>query len=688
MSALIRIVFASLILSAGWCASASAAQDVSDIAVVNLTADYQSAQVRLKRGAFYYNYYNSEYQSALNTLAQLQAVDPRSESDNELRLMHAAVLLSLGLTEDAQRLFASAGAGKATANAWFYLARAFWQNSQWLAAGESAAKALSWVNNDAFLAIYSGPLTADYLDEANFLLVSSLAAQDKVKDAEKQLQKMPARSIWTGLARYNLIIAHIRLYTPGPAIESLVKEAVYYLPDTEEAHNLRDRIYLVAGINALNEGKTQQAADHLKRISLDSIFTAPGLLQYGWALAEQQNYQRAMQPWRLLQEDYQPFHPAVMESLLAVPHALELLDARTQSLQAYEATELRLQEMLTRLSEQGSSATVRNWLNSWLLQQDENWGWQRTVITDMPDGELSATVQGLLDNPQFVALISQLHDLHAMHNALLKQQENMTLWADTIKRRQDVLVQTNGRARLQAMQQQQQALTQRILALSALLSEEDSKIFAYASEEDKANVERLQNVVPRIRGLQQLATPTRDVDQYAERWRRARGLQLWEIYEHTPQRRWDVNQSYWQLQTESMALLTQLNHAREALVWADSSWQGFPQRIAAAQQRIQDLLQRTDDRLEQTLQLTANMTEDYLSSLEQRITDYQGQARLSIARLYDDALQQSLTAADETDQDAVTEDVPAKDQNTETDIDEASGTSAAAPDNHGEVAGE
>ncbi len=632
MRTLIRIIIALGLLPL---AGVSAAQN---------TAAYLTAQERLQRGAFYYHYYNSEYQDALNALAALNDINPDAGKDKELQLMHAAILLSLGLSHDAEQVFSRSESTDATANAWFFLARAWWQSGDWQACETSSRKALSVKRRLGTARDSIMGLKSDYVAEANFMLSASLAAQDKVQEAEDVLNAIPQTSIWAGYARYNLIIAHIRLFTPGHKIQALVDEAAYYLPDTYEGNSLKDRVFLVAGINALNAGKKKQAADYLKKISLDSAFTAPGLLQYGWALTEQWNYQQAMQPWRVLQEKYQPFHPAVMESVLAVPHALELLNANTQALKTYEMVEQKLQTMLSRVQEQHRKENIQQWLTTWLAQQDAQWGWQRTAITDMPDDGLSATLQGLLDSQAFVNSVSRLHELNAIRNALTLQQDNMALWERTLKRRQRLLTSMKGKQHLQSMRQRQTALTQRLVALGETLAGEDKKLFAFASVADKSNIRRLENIVPRIQLLQRDATPTRDLEQYKERWRRVRGLQLWRIYEHKPQRRWDVNRAYWQLQTESGDLLEQLNNTREALDWADSSWRGFPRQVEDAQQRIQQLMVQTDAVFNAEYRNLEGLTGDYLTALEQRITDYQAQARLSIARLYDDALQQTLVS--------------------------------------------
>ncbi|WP_430462583.1 hypothetical protein ACQUQU_07300 [Thalassolituus sp. LLYu03] len=588
--------------------------------------------LRLEKGAFYFHYLNDDYQPALNSLARLKTLE--GSVSGETRLMEAAILLALGLTDDAAGIFRDVRELSAPADSWFYVARALFAQGRYEDSELAIQRAFSSVSLPA--------LSAKYYDEARYILVSALAHQDRINDAMDQLANMPDASIWTGYARYNLIIARMRLYTPGRDLGKLVEEAVYYLPKNYEGQALKDRVLLVAGIHALETGKAKEAETYLAQMSQDSPFAAPGLLQYGWALVEQWRYEEALQPWRILQQRFQPFHPAVMESVLGVPHALELLNATTQSLKTYEMVEGRLQSLLDQLGEQNKPAVINAWLGQWLAMQDGEWGWQRTRITDMPDTPLSATLQALLDDSAFTSAAFRLHELTAMLAATEQQQADMQLWSDTLIRRQQALKSVQGAKQLAALEQRRASLSSVLDALSARLAAEDNKVFAYASSADEQNVQRLQRVVPNVDALQKIATPTRDLLTYKERWRRARGLELWQIYEFKPERQWQANNAYWALQSDISDLQEQLNNTRAALTWADSSWQGFPQQVITMQQRLAQQkaqLARLRDAEQAGIQ---RQIQDYLDSLTVRITDYLAQTRLSVARLYDDALQKNI----------------------------------------------
>ena len=606
----------------------------------------ENAAQRLLRGAFYFHYLTNNYQQALVSLDQMQNAGVPSENIAEITVMKAAVLLALGLEADADALFADieARGGEASANAWYHLARRWQARSEWEKAERCIRRALQLNERTDNPAVH---LNKAYLEEAKFILVASLAQQDRANEAADALATMTQSGIWTGYARYNQILSLMRLHAVSRDLEKLIEEASYYLPDNYEGQSLKDRILLVAGIYALDAGKYRQAEAYLRQISLDSAFTAPGLLQYGWSLVDQWKYEEAMQPWRILQQRFSEFHPAVIESILAVPHALELLNATTQSLKTYEFVEKRLVGMLDALRAQNTTADVSSWLDEWEKQQQgQSWGWQRVRLGDMPDGPMSRTLQDLLDDADFNQMTAGLHDLSSMLNDVQRQQQDLLLWQAVLQRRQKKLSGLDAEKKLQRLEQRQAELTRQVLALQQRLYDEDKKVFSFASETDQGNVDHLAAVVPRIEFLQRLNTPTRDLGIYKERWRRSRGLQLWRIYEEKPERQWQAQKNYWQLQGVTSSLLEQLDNTRTALAWADSSWVGFPQRVARQQVALQQQEQQLQQLHKQQREQIIRRVSQHMAELDVRITDYLAQARLSVARLYDDSLQQQIAGGE------------------------------------------
>lgn len=472
-----------------FCCIPLASAERSDISAMNQNTAPESKTTprRLLRGAFYFHYLNDDYQKALSALHQWRSFDGRVNAESHV--MEAAILLILGLDGQAQAAYerVEASGGRASGDAWFHLARRWMDVGAWQKAESSINSALQ----------QRLTLNDEYYQQALFIQATSRSHQDLVAEAKVALDSMTPGSVWAGLARYNWMLALIRSNANSRDLENFVEQTLFSLPDTYEGKAIHDRMLLVAGIYALDSGKNRAAEAYFKEISLESAFTAPGLLHYGWSLVEQWKYQEAMQPWRILQQKYNDFHPAVVESILGVPHALELLNATTQSLKTYEVVEIKLQRMLTKLTELNQDAKIDAWLNQWLDQHEgQPWGWMRTELEDMPDSDMTRALQLMLDDRQFNQLTEQLYDLKRLADELAQQQRDLELWQQILKQRQQQLRSAGGAQRLMALEKRHRALVDEVLDMQQQLHAEDAKIFAFASTQDTKNIEHLSSVVP------------------------------------------------------------------------------------------------------------------------------------------------------------------------------------------------
>ena len=611
------------------------------------------AEERLLRGNFYFSYLTGDYYRTLYYLRQWkQLIGSEGTPETEAEVMRAAVYLSLGLEDQAEDLFYQVfnqGAG-ASGDAWYFLAQRLFSAGYYARAEQAARNALA----------ATPVMSSRFQQELRYLLVSSISEQDRIEEAVAAMQGMRDASIWTGYARYNLILAMQRQNYRSRDIESTVDEAIYYLPEDEEGTALRDRILLISGIAAMERDKLVMANRYFSDVTLESVFTPPALLHYGWNLLAQWRYEDAIQPWRILQQLYDEYHPAVVESYLAVPHTLELVDAVNQSVLAYERVEDRLSVMVDELKQLNQRDSLGAWLGEWREEnQQEDWGWQRQKLTDLPQSQVTRFAQGLLKEEAFNQELARLHDLDRIRADLAKAQYQLGLWQDVLEQRRANLEALGGEALLDELEARQMDVLRDILAVQDRLLDEDETVFSFASKADEVRISRLRNVVPAVTTLQKIGTPTRDLAPYKERWRRMRGLQLWSIYEAQPQRKWDTERDHMILRSETDKLFRQLENTRTSLIWADSYWQGFPERVQQLKTRIVELDVIVADLQQEQESVLTDMARDYLTELDERLTLYLAQARLALARLYDDSLQQEFGSEPVTSSAESTRDVKA-----------------------------
>jgi hypothetical protein len=314
--------------------------------------------------------------------------------------------------------------------------------------------------------------------------------------------------------------------------------------------------------------------------------------------------------------------------------------------QAYTSAEAKIVNMLEALDSFRDPVQIHEWILHWQLDnQSEGWGWQRQRLADVPDTPVALFAQGLIDEPAFVERLARLHDLDRMEHDLQRQKHDLELWQDVLVVRQQTLQNMGGKERLAALERQHMDLLRRTLAVQDRLMAEDEAVFAYASESEHKNIDLLRNVVPNVSYLSKVGTPTRDLAPYKERWRRMRGIQLWNIYEQEPQRRWDTTRHHWKLRAVTEQLLVQVENTRTSLEWADSSWKGFPERVTKLQQSLNIQLAQVEELHQRQLDDLQTMTDEYLTTLRARLNEYLAQSRLAIARLYDDSLQRKMRSA-------------------------------------------
>lgn len=585
----------------------------------------------LHLGVFYYHYLNEDYQQSANQLNVLRQKLP-AEDQQPLDIAEVTLLLALGIEQQAEQVFAQIKtSSQASSKAWLYLARRWLARGQWENADISALQSLQQPEN----------LSRDEEQEALYILVISAIEKEEYHSARLHYDRMQKSSHWADLARYNLLVATVKSGASTYAVETALNDAVQNVQKSAEGKALRDRSYLLAGLYLLESGSSRAAEALFKKISQDSPYAAESLLFYGWALAGQSKYYDAIQPWRVLQSNYQDWHPAVIESIVAVPHTMEMMNATTQALRGYEIVEQQITDFLASIEQLKNEQVMSEWLTDWLQQQQGEWGWRRhqTVIEQ---SSMTQSLTGLISTTKFREQLSEYYDLYAIGQQLQQQLEQTHLWLAMVEQRRQHLQQADGVRRLDALRAQQQQLLERVDDLEQQWRAQEELQFSFLTPEQQLQNQRLNNVVEQIRYLQQVNTPTRNLNPYKERWRRNRGVYLWNTTLDQSAREWTSTREFWQLYDVLADMQRKLTHSGLALEWSASSWQGMEERIVAIQQRIQILqAQVNEQHNNQQQQLIADMTE-HLTGFAKRLFTYQAHARLATARLYDDALQNKL----------------------------------------------
>ena len=593
------------------------------------------APTDLTTGSFYYHYLTENYQAAVVLLEQMRQQFPENEQAS-LDVLEVTLLLALGLDEQAATLFSRIRLQQPEApRAWLYLARRWQARGDWPALEESAKRALAGQQQ----------LHQDEQQEALYLLLLSQVEQEKLNSARLSYSRLQPHGYWAELGRYNLLVAQIRSGTAVHAVRKTLTELHYYASNDERSVAIQDRANVIVAMYLLEHNQHRQAENVLNQVQLQGTYSAEALLFKGWTLFERGNYQAALQPWRVLQQDYSDWHPAVVESVVAVPHAMELLHANTQALRSYELVAQRLHGMLEQVQQLQQPSELQQWLTNWLEQQQGEWGWRRHQL-NLSSDPLSQTLLALFSTTSFRHQLAELYDIQRIQHDLQRQDQNLELWQNMLEQRIRLLEQADGVKRLQQLEGEHQRLEAEIGALNDRWKAQQGALFSYASAQQKQHLQRLERVVEHIQQLQ-LSSQSRHLDDYKERWRRTRGTLLWQMVYHQSAREWASTHEFWQLQQGIADMQRHLQHSTLALQWSASRWQNFAQPLAQAKAQVQTLQQQSKALQQRQQQHLLSIMQHELALVEQRLNGYQAHVRLAIARLYDDALQQRLISAAE-----------------------------------------
>lgn len=467
---------------------------------------------------------------------------------------------------------------------------------------------------------------------------------------------MPVRDIWTAYARYNWVLALIESYTPSHQIQQVVAETLHYMGDDGEFRQLRQRLLLVASIEALEANNARLAEQYLAQITQDSPYAAAALLQYSWTSLAQQQWTQALHSLRALQQQHHEFHPAVMESYLLVPYALEQMRAKGQAVRAYEQVERRLLSMREQIQHARQHISTGAWLQPWLLEvsHQTTWGWKQAPVSVAEEGDITRLLHGLIEQNSVELALQSLLDLRHAQQQVQQHLHDIPLWQANIERRQQHARDVQGERTMQHLQRRFEESSALVAQRHADLQQQAREAFAYTTAEELQALQLQQTILRRIQVLQQRGHLQGDaLRDYQERWRRLRGTQLWHNNAELPERRWQAVQALQQMQQAMAQTQQQRQHTEIVLRWMQGDWQNLSQRLSEQQQFGVELVQRLSLLQQRQQNALQQRADQHLQELDQRLLDYLGQTRLAIARLYDDLLQQQIERQQQgVDQDA------------------------------------
>lgn len=593
-------------------------------------------------GQALFSLHSGDYQKALGLNQRLKKRSGKGYG-KILDIHKATAQLGLGMSKSAKQQFYSLISSDkntiipniARSQAWFYLAQHFYNKGQWDTALVSIRKVKVAYIDEALK------------DEFHFLSATLELFQGDVTKADSHILDISQTSLWAAYAFTNLAISYTERDIHTSKVEAVFNKALLMTKYTTHPDELVDKINLMAGQFFFSTGRGRSAIKHLKNVSLDSAFTPKALLTYGWALTEQWQYHDALQPWYMLKTSHSPLNQDVQETLIAIPHLLEKLNAKVMALGAFDYATKQYDIIIEQLEESAKRLNTGEFIEPLLAQQvPDRWGAFEMVDLSLPNHPDGIYLKDVMGQGAFQGELKTLRDLHVMRSQLNNGLTQLDAFKDVSQTRQleyqeiknDKRIISSAK-RLGKFEKRYKKLNKKI---KVAFKKPDGK--GLASESEKIQLENIAAVDKRITHLNQLKDFKSQ--HYKQRLRRAQGIMKWQLSERYLKRKKKVTDSLALLDRKLKKARAQHNATKLAYVSAPKAFVGYVNKSNKLAKKYQRQLVELEKVYQQQREKVGSIVKLDIKKRQQRVMDYQLQARLAAARLFDETSNKDRSVAD------------------------------------------
>jgi hypothetical protein len=553
----------------------------------------------------------------------------------EADLLAGGLYLQLGMHNEAGRRFESLLTEDIPANArsraWFYLAKVWYARGYYQRALDAMAR-------------IAGALDPAEAAERVHLTANALMHLERYDEAVALLSQWQSDSSWLQYARFNLGVALVRSnrLEEGARWLDMVGSIV---TSNVELLALKDKANLALGFARLQAGQPQEAMPFLLRVRLNGPQSSRALLGLGWALAATGRYEEALTPWLELKER-NLLDAAVQESYLAVPYALGQLGAHGQAAEQYEAAldsfareRASIDAAIARIEE---GTLMRRLVGAEdAVSPQRGWFWQ---LTELPDAPESRYLYPILAGHDFQEGLKNYRDLAYLGSTLSRWDENMAVYGDMIATREAAYAERTPRVEallssdVLAALEARRKLVER--GFNDIVNHED--VTALGSPQQREQWRRILDIEAAL-----AAAPDDQATALArQKLRLVKGVLYWDLHQAFRERLYQQRRQLRELDKALAEANIRWRRVQRARETAPATTGDFGERIAALQQRLTALRARLAAAAEAQQRLLADIAIHELKAQRQRLSDYEIQARFSLAAIYDRAAGQSRPAED------------------------------------------
>ena len=584
-------------------------------------ADKQSVS-DLRYGVALYEFYQQRFLPALTELAVVKQRGDLRGDEVHAELLTGGLSLSYGMDKKATAIFSRLLENNVEQSirdqAWFY-------SGKMLHGRHDELKAKK------YLAQVGDSLPEHLQDDYRYLQVL-LNGDDaaRMKSWIALLDDQLLRSY----ALFNLAMLQRQSGIADEAVLSLTQAASLKAED-EEGKALLDRIHLALAYIHLAEKQYVMATANFQKIRLDGVWSEQALLGYGWVAFNQDNYPLALEAWHTLSEK-SVLGPVVQEAFIAIPHVYEKMGDKRKALDEFEKAVVHYEQLLSDLGGLIADFEKQDMTDYWLVNSyGDGWLSRSGALAIDPKTPWLAHMLAL---NSFQSSLRDLRDLQILKQNLQQWQEKMLDYRFMLETRQEAHSQ-----RVAEMAQSEAGIPyERMLAVRNQLAE---KVLEAERQWDvlafnDAKQHKLQGLIASVKQTLSEMENSEEKTAYQQRLQRLEGLLYWQSAQQFPARLWEVKKHLYALDTQ-LATNQQLQQSISGLTAGSAANHLYGQRIDALEQRLKEQLVEVDLAINRANSEMREQVAAELTLQQKNIRHYLAQARLAIARLYDDYLQHS-----------------------------------------------
>ncbi|QFT54504.1 hypothetical protein [Microbulbifer sp. THAF38] len=470
--------------------------------------------------------------------------------------------------------------------------------------------------------------------DEQFLRARVFMELGRLEEAVELLKDLKGEESLNGFVEFNLGIAQLKSNEEARGVLELTALGKRRGSNPVD-QALYDKTNLLLGSHLMEAGELELARPYFDRVNLEGPFSNRALLGAGWVEARAGRYDRALVPWRILQ-NRKGTNEAVQEVMLAVPYAYGKLDVHSTAAINYGRALDAFGREIDTLTASINSIRQGKFLEALRRKeatQVQNWVVALRNLPEAPETHYLLDLMASNDYQEFLRNYRDLNDLYERNKEWLKSltayeyiisarrayYEPLLPQLDEQFRALDVRIKLRMEQRDQFSNRIEQMLVSRRPEYLATADEQEARLQLLQLHKEIARnpngfTGETRSRLARLQGILDLRLST----EYHQR--------LTEAYRHLQ----ELNIEIEKLQTIYRSYVRSRQAATHSYTGYNKNIQRLRAQIHAAQQRLEMLMARQGSMLEA---LAVEELERRRSQLE----SYQIKARFALADSYDRA---------------------------------------------------